>query len=323
VLPLLPTIGVLALVARSAGNAARRLDWDTPRAAARLIGAIGCTHGAFGVFVALVCLGWTVTATPVIAFFGAGTLAALAAAVGTARQCGLLAAVLSRTDVATEMGLRAGRIALVALCGVGAVGYTIGLIGSLPTVVRLFGAVAPGAGGGLGMFLLCLAYLPNVLIGALSFTAGPGFAVGSYALAQWRFHDGARPAVPVLAPLPDAVADWWVFLMLLPAAVGVLAGLACRRVDGTVVDRLRAVAVAALVAGIGCLVAGALAGGALAGGPFDPVTVPAGSLGVAVCLLIGVPAAVTVWVTGRTPTVEPVDDEPEPEAEPESDSATA
>jgi hypothetical protein len=42
-----------------------------------------------------------------------------------------------------------------------------------------------------------------------------------------------------------------------------------------------------------------------------------------VCLLIGVPAAVTVWVTGRTPTVEPVDDEPEPEAEPESDSATA
>ncbi|HKN97858.1 MAG TPA: DUF6350 family protein, partial [Pseudonocardiaceae bacterium] len=185
VLPLLPTIGVLALVARSAGNAARRLDWDTPRAAAKVVGAVGCAHGGFGALVAVLCRGWTVTATPVVAFFVAGTLAAVAATVGTARRCGLLAAVLSRADGAIETGLRAGRVSLVALCAVGAVVFAVGLFGSLPTVVRLFGSAAPGAGGGLGMFLLCLSYLPNVLVGALSFAAGPGFAIGSYALAQW------------------------------------------------------------------------------------------------------------------------------------------
>jgi Family of unknown function (DUF6350) len=325
VLPLLPTIGVLALVARSAGNAARRLAWDTPRGAAKVIGTVGGAHGLFGLLIALLCLGWTVTAAPVVAFFGAGILAAAAAAVGTARQCGLLAAVLSRADGATETGLRAGRLAVVALAGVGALVFAIGVVGSFPTVVRLFGAAAPGAGGGLGMALLCLAYLPNVLIGALSFAAGPGFSVGSFGLAQWRFHDGALPAVPVLGPLPDAVADWWVFLMLLPVAVGVLVGLVCRRFDGRLTDRLRAVGVAALVTGGVSLVAAALAGGALADGPFDPVTVPAGSLGVAVCLLVGVPAAVTVWVTGRTAVLieDEFEDEDEDEDEPESGPSPA
>lgn len=320
VLPLLPTIGVLALVAWAAGNAARRLDWDTPRAAAKVIGAVGCAHGGFGVLLAVLCRGWTVTATPVVAFFVAGSMAALAATVGTARRCGLLAAALSRADGATETGLRAGRVALVALCGVSAVVFAAGLLGSLPTVARLFGSAAPGAGAGLGMFLLCLAYLPNVLVGALSFAAGPGFAIGSYTLAQWRLHGGGVPAVPVLGPLPAAVADWWLFLVPLPAACGVLAGLVCGRLRGRLTDRLRAVGVAALVAGGGCLVAGALAGGTLAG---DPVVVPAGSLGVAVGLLIGVPAAVTVWVTGGTATVEPAPDEPEPEAEPDPEAATA
>ncbi|HEX5115176.1 MAG TPA: DUF6350 family protein [Pseudonocardiaceae bacterium] len=323
VLPLLPTIGVLALVARSAGNAARRLEWDTPRGAAKVIGTVGAAHGVFGLLVALPCLGWTVTAPPVVAFFVAGLLAAFAAAVGTARQCGLLAAVLSRADGATEAGLRAGRLALVALAVVGALVFAIGLVGSLPTVVRLFGAAAPGAGGGLGMALLCLAYLPNVLIGALSFAAGPGFSVGSFALAQWRFHDGPLPAVPVLGPLPDAVGDWWVFLMLLPLAVGVLVGLVCRRFDGLLTDRLRAVGVAALMAGAVSLVAAALAGGALAGGPFDPVTVPAGSLGVAVCLLIGVPAAVTVRVAGRAEPEPVVEDDFEDEPEPDSGPSPA
>ncbi|HKN96466.1 MAG TPA: DUF6350 family protein, partial [Pseudonocardiaceae bacterium] len=176
---------------------------------------------------------------------------------------------------------------------------------------------------GLGMCLLSLGFLPNVLIGTLSFAAGPGFAIGPVVLAQWHFHGGAVPAVPVLAPLPTDIADWWLFLMLLPAAVGVLVGLTCCRLDAPVTGRLRAVGVSALVTGVIWLVLAALAGGALAGGPFDPVTVPAGSLGVAVCLLVGVPAAVTVWVTGGTATVEPAPDEPEPEAEPEPDSATA
>jgi hypothetical protein len=99
-----------------------------------------------------------------------------------------------------------------------------------------------------------------------------------------------------------------VFLMLLPAAVGVLTGLVCRRLDN-LAGRFRAVLVAALVTGVSWLFLAAMAGGALAGGPFDPVTVPAGSLGAATFLAVAVPGALTVWLAGRTPSLLGIDDE--------------
>jgi hypothetical protein len=309
VLPLLPTALALALVGRSAGNAARRLEWDTPRSAARVIGAIGAAHAVFGTVITLLCAGGHVTASPVAAFFGAGLLAAAAATVGTARQCRLLPAALARADDATETGLRAGGFAVLGLAAVGAVVLAFGLLTSWSTAAQLF---PPGFGGGLGMFLLSIAYLPNVLIGALSFAAGPGFAIGQVHLAQWSFHGGAVPAVPVLAALPVVQAHWWPVLMLLPAGVGVLVGLSCR--DSSA--RPRSVAVAALVAAMSALVLAALAGGGMAGGPFDPVTVPSGALAVAVFLLVGVPGVLTVLLKGRGAVPEP---EYEPEPEPEEE----
>ncbi|HEY3751725.1 MAG TPA: DUF6350 family protein [Pseudonocardiaceae bacterium] len=315
-LPLLPTALALALVGRSAGNAARRLEWDTPRRAARVISAVGAAHGVFGLVIALLCAGGTVSASPVAAFFGPGLLAAAAATVGTARQCWLVSAALARADDATETGLRAGGLAVFGLAAVGTVVLAVGLLASWSTAARLFHAAAPGFGPGLGMFLLSLAYLPNVLIGALSFTAGPGFAIGQVQLAQWAFHGGALPAVPVLASLPVTQAHWWPVLMLLPAGVGVLVGLSCRNSSA----RTRSVAVAALVAAVTWLVLAALAGGAMAGGPFDPVTVPSGALGAAVFLLVAGPGMLTVPLTGRGVVTEPsAEPEEEPEPEPEEE----
>jgi hypothetical protein len=148
-----------------------------------------------------------------------------------------------------------------------------------------------------------------VVIGTLSFVAGPGFAIGQVAVGQWRFHSGAVPALPLLAPLPAAPGHWWVFLMLLPAGVGVLVGLACVGYVDRLAGRLRAVLVAALAAGGSWLVLAALAGGALAGGPFDPVTVPAGLLAVSVFAFVAVFGMVTVWLAGRNLGLSPVTDE--------------
>jgi hypothetical protein len=317
-LPLGPTLLALTLVARSAGNAARRLDWDSPRRAARMITTVGVAHAVFASVVAMLCAGAAVSASPVVAFFVAGAFASVAAALGTARPCRLVAAVLGRADDATVAGLRAGLLAVVGLLTVGAVVFGIALAGSFPVAVRLFQASAPGAGSGFGMFLLSVSYLPNAFIGTLSFAVGPGFTIGSAAVMPWRFHTGPLPAVPVLAPLPAVEAHWWIFLTLLPAGVGVLAGLVCRRVDGGVGPRVRAAGVAALVAGVGWLVLAALAGGALAGGPFDPVTVPAGLLGVSVFLFVAVPGAVTAAVPDREAWV---DDRAEPAWDSEPDAA--
>jgi hypothetical protein len=165
------------------------------------------------------------------------------------------------------------------------------------------------------MFLLSTAYVPNALVGTLSFVAGPGFAIGRVSVAPWHFQAGPMPGIPVLAPLPVVEAHWWMFLMVLPVAVGVLAGLCCR----TSPTRLRSAGIAALVAALAWLVLAALAGGALAGGPFDPVTVPAGLLAVAVFGLVAVPGALTACLTGREQpsTEEPEPDDEQPPATPE------
>jgi hypothetical protein len=205
-------------------------------------------------------------------------------------------------------GLRAGVLAVSGMVAVGAVVFAMGMIASWSTSTQLFRASAPGFGSGLGMLLLSVAYLPNALIATLSFAAGPGFGMGVVSVAQWHFHAGPLPAVPLLAPLPAVEGHWWVFLMLLPAAVGVLTGLACRRLVRDVAGRLRAVLLAALVAGVSWLILAAMAGGSLAGGPFDPVTVPAGSLAVSAFLAVAIPGALTVWLAGRTPTLLGMDD---------------
>lgn len=308
-LPLLPTALVLALVARSAGNAAFRLDWHTPRQARHGVTAIALTHAVVATGIALV----SDAASPVAAFFVAGVLAAVAALVGLLTPCGLLDSALARADHVTVAGLRAGHLAVVGMAAAGALVFGVAMVASWSTVIHLFAVSAPDLGSGFGMLLLSVAFLPNVLIGTLSFAAGPGFTIGQVALAQWHFHGGAVPAVPVLAPLPTGIGDWWLFLMLVPAAVGVLVGLTCCRIEASIAGRLRAVGVAALVTGVSWLVLAALAGGALAGGPFDPVTVPAGALAVATCLLVGVPGGLTVWIAGRR---EPLADvEPEPDEE--------
>jgi Family of unknown function (DUF6350) len=320
-LPLLPTWLVLTVVARSAANAVRRLDWDTPRQAVRVIAVIGGTHAVCAAGVAWLSTGTSVSAAPVVAFFAAGIFAGLAATVGTARPCELLPAALDRADVATVAGLRAGVLAVVGLTAVGAVVFAVGLLASLSRAARLLHGLAPGFGSGFGVFLLCLAYLPNVLVGTVSFAAGPGFTIGSMSVSQWAFHGGPVPAVPVLAPLPTVAAHWWPALTLLPVVVGVLVGRSCIRLLDRTGDRVQAVGVAALTAGMTWLVLAALAGGALAGGPFDPVTVPAGVLGVSVFLLIAVPGGVTVLLAGRgEPPVQEWAAEPEPEPEPEPES---
>lgn len=332
VLPLLPTALLLLLVTRAARTAADRLELAEPRAAIRVIGPITASHAIFGTLIALLTAG-PVTASPIVAFAVAGALTALAATVGVARQCGLLSVALRRADHVVETGLRAGRLAALGLIAVGAIVFAAGLIASWHTAVAMFRAGAPGFGGGLGMLLLCVAYLPNVLIGTLSFTAGPGFGLGTIAVDQWRFHTGPIPAVPLLAPVPTDEGHWWIFLMLLPVAVGVLTGLACRGVAPQIMIRMRAVALAALVAAVSWLILAALAGGSLAAGPFNPVTVPAGALAASVFLLIAIPGALTAWLADRAPELlatgeeddydenedAPEEAEPEEEEEPEPD----
>lgn len=288
VLPLLPTALAMALVARSSANAARRLGVSSPKEAAPVVCVVAAAHATFATLLAVLSSHGPVSSSPVVACCAAGAFAALAAALGLARPAGLLPAALSHADNATRRGLRAGAMACAGLFGAGAVVVLLGLLLSWAQVVGLFRSGASGVGAGLGMVLLCVAYLPNAVVGGAAFATGPGFTIGSAVVAPWRFHAGPVPGLPLLAVVPSGHARWWSLLFALPAAVGALVGLYCRALPGGVAVRLRAVGVAALVTAVAGLLFAGLAGGALAGGPFDPVVVPAGLLA----------ATTFAWVAG-------------------------
>lgn len=319
VLPLLPAVLVMALAARAASFAAVRLRLTTPAQAWPVVGTIAVAHAVFGAGIALYCGSGPVRAVVALAFFICGALAAIAATLGLARRCGIVTAVLVHADDATRHGLRAGALGMTALAAGGILGYVIGLAMSFPTAAESFRQIAPGFGGGLGLWLLSVAYLPNALIGGLSFVTGPGVAVGTVQLSPFVFHGGAVPAMPLFAVLPERFAAWWPVFLLLPLAAGALVGWSVRRRVTDRITRIRAIGIAGLTAAISSLVLAAAASGSLGDRGFGPITVPAGLLALATFGWIALPAVAFIlfgerWWRPQAESVNAVEGAPEPVA---------
>jgi hypothetical protein len=289
VLPLLPTVLVILLGARAAACAATRLGRFGPREAGQVICSFAAIHGVCGVAVALFLPDRFVDVDPLAAFYHPALLAAIAASVGALPRCGLAA----RADEIALRGLAAGGVAVALLLTVGAAVLAAGLLASIPTARESF-----ASGGGVGMLLLCLGYLPNAVIAATAFVAGPGFAMGGLSVSPFEFGVGRAPGVPLLAALPGEQAVWWPVLCLVPVGVGIVLGRRLRYVAERRLDRLRAVAVAAGVVAVVFVVLAGIAGGRLGAGPFDPVTMRAAAVSIALVLSVGLPAAAAVWFGG-------------------------
>ncbi|MGV9363210.1 cell division protein PerM [Amycolatopsis sp. NPDC003731] len=295
-LPLLPTLGVVALAARTASGAARRLGCRSFREAQPVLLTITGAHAVFGLVIALCAQGSPVTANPFAAFVVPGLLAGAASAAGITRSCGLPDAVADRLDPLALRGLRVGAMSLAVLVACGAAVFTVATALSWATVSDTY---EPGLGTSSGLFLLSLLYLPNAVTAALSFVTGPGFSIGPLTVGMFGYHGGAVPAVPLLGGLPEHHAAWWPALLVLPAAAGALAGWSLRKVDADPAQRIRAVAVAGAVVALGCVVLGTLAGGRLGDGPFDPVSVPVGVASVVAFCWIVIPGSFVAFFAGE------------------------
>ncbi|MDU0293150.1 DUF6350 family protein [Saccharothrix longispora] len=330
-LPLLPTALVMLLVYRAAASAADRLGLFEPLQARSVVFSIAGTHAVVGGVVAfLMGDDGVVRATPAVAFFGCAAVSGVAAVAGVAQRCGLVEVVFERVDPVARRGLRAGALALFALTAAGALVLTLGLLFSWSTTASLFDQTGGTIGTGLGIWLMCLAYLPNAVVGALSYVVGAGFSIGSAVVRPLEFVGGPVPAVPLLAALPEEQAGYLPLVLVVPGALGVLIGFSLRDAAGTPRARVRAVLVAAVTAAVGLLVLAAVSGGALGAGAFNPVTIPAGLLAVLTMAWITVPGAVVAWFSGprparvRAPEPQPVfeaaAEEPEPDSDPDPDS---
>jgi hypothetical protein len=118
-----------------------------------------------------------------------------------------------------RLGLRAGAAAAVALLGAGATLTGVWALAGRTTSDDIVASLQPGWIGGIVLAVAQLALLPNLVLWAVAWLAGPGFAVGQEtAFSTAGTTAGPLPALPILGALPGP--DWSSPLaMWLPAVV--------------------------------------------------------------------------------------------------------
>ncbi|MBA8817532.1 hypothetical protein FHX48_002637 [Microbacterium halimionae] len=194
--------------------------------------------------------------------------------------------------------VRGTAIVVMGLVGLGAAALVVAVIVRGPQMLSLYQAGNFDAIGATVFALGQLAYLPTLVIWALAFVAGPGFAVGTgTAVSPAGTQLGAVPGIPVLGLLPEQTSSWLLLLALLPVAVGAFAGWVVRsrvvaatpKAGGEPVGPMLA-----LTAAITALSASVVALGAvLASGAFGPGRLAdIGPAAGAIAITVGVEVAV-------------------------------
>jgi hypothetical protein len=330
VLPLAPALVLAVLIAGVARGAVRRLGAGGQGRAAGghhgvlvpVVATAAAAHAVIGVLAAaLLTPEAVVDASPALAAVVCGLLAGLAALAGSAGPCGV--AVLPRRLPAwARHGLHGAALAATGLLTAGAGLLLAGLIADGTAVHAVFADVAPEAGSGAGLALVCVAYLPNAVVAAASWLLGPGVSVGLASATPMGITSGLLPPVPLAALLPQSPPPSWAGLAFaVPLAVGSAVGWRLAPTARDAATRVRAMATAAVGAAVLLGLAAALSGGRLGAGPFDPVTIPALPVALAVLGWVLVPGLVVALLAvplgdprPAAPTPAPAPDEdPEPE----------
>ncbi|MDV5147858.1 DUF6350 family protein [Streptomyces sp. SBC-4] len=203
--------------------------------------------------------------------------------------------------------VRAAGLGLVTLCGGGAVVAAVSLAWHAGEAQAAFEGLAGEWSGRAAVLLLVLALLPNAAVWGAAYGLGPGFTLGTGALATplGLAGDPAVPSFPLLAALPAEGRGTWTHWAALAVP------LAATLVQGWRVGRTargwpaRDVALTALAAAWACgaavAVLAAAAGGPLGSGrlsDFGPVWWQAGAATVLWGACVGVPVALAVRAWG-------------------------
>ncbi|MET0296637.1 MAG: DUF6350 family protein, partial [Microbacterium sp.] len=178
---------------------------------------------------------WQAILVPSLLFFVPALLGAVATEWAEATHGGIarlrdrLEATQGGWGEVVSVSARGAAVAVVGLIGVGALGTAFALIARGGEVVALFEAAHVDAFGATVVALGQLAYLPTLLVWAISFVAGPGFSLGvGTSVAPGGTQVGVVPGIPVLGAIPEATSPWLLLLALLPIALGAFAGWIAR-----------------------------------------------------------------------------------------------
>ncbi|WP_298989524.1 DUF6350 family protein [uncultured Pseudokineococcus sp.] len=151
-------------------------------------------------------------------------------AVPAPRLLPALADLLRVPLAARPVAAAGGRALAWCLVGAGAC-LVVSLAAGAPQVLDLHRALDAGVVGGAVLVLGQLLLLPTALVWALSWTAGPGFAVGAGTSVTPGGTDlGLLPALPLLGGLPQqgTGGGWLWVVVVLPVAAGAVAAARLR-----------------------------------------------------------------------------------------------
>jgi hypothetical protein len=196
--------------------------------------------------------------SPVRAAFAALGLAGACGAWGALRQTDRASAVAARLPELAASTVAGATGGLLVLVSAGGALLTASLISHFATAVTLAEGLHAGLVGGAIVALITLALVPNAVIFAGAFLAGPGFAVGTgTVVAPSHVSTGPLPGLPLLAAVPRTSGSPWLegCLLVVPALAGAASGcIAVRRGAQTSLSG------AALRGGLAGLAAGAAFG---------------------------------------------------------------
>ncbi len=301
-------LGALALgllLGRRAGRwAGRMLREPTMGEVAGIITAGSLAYGMGGAGIAWLSGSPSAAANPGLAMVGSGLVAAGGLVWGLSSEAGLGQAVWARMGHGLRATAGAALAASVGLFAAGSLLVTSGLVRQFEQVGGTLAELEAGPVGSAVVTLIGILSLPTLAIWGVSVVVGPGFQVGALgSLSAFGGQVDSLPALPVLAAVPTVPPPWAPVLLLVPIALGVLAGRIRWGRDlptssGAIVAALEVGAlVGVAVAGMTLLASGSLGGGQIGrvGPAVLPVSAAASGLVVLGFLLEAGTQALQMW----------------------------
>ena len=165
-------------------------------------------------------------------------------------------------------------------------------------VVRRYEGLRVSVLGGVMVTLGQLAILPNLIVYAMAWLAGPGFAIGlGSSVSPFASQLGPMPAFPVFAALPTGGFDRGILFALIPVLAAFIGTLLIRKH----VDQIRweyatrftasiaLAGVSAVIAALSAMLLAAMASGSLGPGRFELVGVNVVQFGLVVFIEVLIP----------------------------------
>jgi len=197
-----------------------------------------------------------------------------------------------------------GAVGLFTLLAAGAAVTMLALLIGFPESTEMFRALEPDVLGGIVLAVVCLCFVPNLVIWATSFSTGVGFSLGTSGSVTPRGVEyGALPVFPPLTTIPPegALGGFALLILVAPLAAGALTGFVLyRRLPSLPPERLATTAgLSGMMCGVWLGLLSWLSSGSVAAGEFATVGPSWWQVGVVAGLEVGLVAAVVAWESGR------------------------